>query len=588
MTTPASSSAAARSLTRRDFLGHSARAGAAGVAWSAIPGLQARPASAAQPRPGRARAREWAADLVVCGAGLGGIAAALAACRNGARVVLTEATDWIGGQMTSQGVPPDEHRWIEEHGCTRSYRALRDGIRDYYRRHYPLTDEARQNRLLNPGAGGVSRLCHEPKVALAVLHSLLAPYESTGQLTLCLETVPVAAEVEGDRVRAVVVEDRRNGGRRVLQAPWFLDATELGDLLPLARVEHVTGAEGRDATGEPHAPERRDPANQQSFTMCFAMDFRPGEDHTLDRPAEYSFWRDFVPTLRPAWTGRLFSLTGTHPRTLEVRTLGFNPEQETTGTAMNLWLYRRIAAARNFRPGTYASDVSLVNWPQNDYFLGNLVGVTPREADRHIARAKQLSLSWLYWLQTEAPRPDGGTGWRGLRLRPDVLGTADGLAKAPYVRESRRIEALFTIREQECGTAARARLQGRPAAEATSEIYFDSVGIGHYAIDLHPTSAGDNYIDFESLPFHLPLGALLPVRMENLLPANKNLGTTHVTNGGYRLHPVEWNIGESAALLAVFAQRKGEPARAVRERPALLAEFQQWIRDQGVETHWPK
>ena len=42
----------------------------------------------------------------------------------------------------------------------------------------------------------------------------------------------------------------------------------------------------------------------------------------------------------------------------------------------------------------------------------------------------------LYWMQTEAPRPDGGTGFPGLRLRPDVMGTADGLAQAPYHRES--------------------------------------------------------------------------------------------------------------------------------------------------------
>jgi hypothetical protein len=49
----------------------------------------------------------------------------------------------------------------------------------------------------------------------------------------------------------------------------------------------------------------------------------------------------------------------------------------------------------------------------------------------------------LYWLQTEAPRPDGGTGWKGMRLRPDVVGTEDGLAKYPYIRASRRIRALI-------------------------------------------------------------------------------------------------------------------------------------------------
>ena len=67
-------------------------------------------------------------DIVVCGGSLGGVAAALAAARLGRRVLLTEETAWIGGQATTQGVPPDEHPWIESFGCTATYRAFRDGI----------------------------------------------------------------------------------------------------------------------------------------------------------------------------------------------------------------------------------------------------------------------------------------------------------------------------------------------------------------------------------------------------------------------------------------------------------------------------
>ena len=95
-------------------------------------------------------------------------------------------------------------------------------------------------------------------------------------------------------------------------------------------------------------------------------------------------------------------------------------------------------------------------------------------------------------------------------------------------------------------------------------------------------------IDFESLPFQIPLGALIPVRMENLLPANKNIGTTHITNGCYRLHPVEWNIGESAGLLVAFALNKKLIPRKVREKRELLEEFQNFITEQGIETHWPE
>jgi NADPH-dependent 2,4-dienoyl-CoA reductase/sulfur reductase-like enzyme len=131
-----------------------------------------------------AAGRELRCDVAVIGAGTGGVAAALAALRNGIRVVLTEETDWVGGQLTSQMVPPDEHPWVEQFGGTRLYREYRSRIRSYYRDHYPLTEAARGRWNLNPGDGSVSRITHEPHVSTAVLESMLARYISGGQLTV--------------------------------------------------------------------------------------------------------------------------------------------------------------------------------------------------------------------------------------------------------------------------------------------------------------------------------------------------------------------------------------------------------------------
>ena len=525
--------------------------------------------------------RERQADLVIAGAGLGGCAAALAALRNGLTVILTEPTDWIGGQLTSQGVPPDEHRWIETHGATALYRQLRRKIRDTYRTDYPLTDDARAREHLDPGDGAVSRLCAEPRVALAVLQRMLAPWISSGRLAILTEHVVTDADVTGARVRALKATNMRTGGQIVLTAPWFADATELGDLLPLTGTEYVTGAESQRDTGELHAHPEGDPDNQQAFTVCFAMDYVPGTDNRIEKPADYDFWRSYVPDLTPPWPGRLLDLTYTHPPTLEPRRLGFHPEGIRTGDTLNLWVYRRIINRSNFLPGTYEGDVTVVNWPQNDYMLGNLTD----DFTGHVERGKQLSLSLFHWLQTEVPRPDGGSGWPGLRLRPDIMGTEDGMAKHPYVRESRRIKAEFTVLEEHVGAENRTLVTGRPQEFAAD--FYDSVGIGYYHIDLHPSSRGANYIDFPSLPFQIPLGALLPVRMDNLLAANKNIGTTHITNGCYRLHPVEWTIGESVGMLAAWAEMKKTVPRAVREDRDMLDAFQAFIRAQGVETHWP-
>jgi hypothetical protein len=533
------------------------------------------------------RAREKRVDVVIVGGGVGGCAAALAAARSGRSVLLTEETDWIGGQLTQQGVPPDEHPWIESFGCTRSYRRFRDGVRAYYRRHYPLTAEAREVAHLNPGNGIVSRLCHEPRVALAVLTEMLAPFVSSGRVQILLRHKAVSATTKGDRVESVTVHDLRTERSLVLTGSYFLDATELGDLLPLTDTEFVTGFESQKDTQEPHAPAQAQPDNHQAFTYCFAVDYLPGQDHSIEKPAEYDSWRKYTPKLKPTWPGPLLSWKMSNPITLKERVVSFDPAGPGE-RGLNLWLYRRILDRRNFRLGSHASDVCLVNWPQNDYWLGNLVGVKPEEAARHILRAKQLSLSLLYWMQTEAPRPDGGAGWKGLRLRPDIVDTDDGLAKYPYIREARRIRAEFTVLEQHVGTDARRERTKKKSDDLTAERFADTVGVGSYRIDLHPTSGGANYLDISSLPFQIPLGALLPRRVENLLPACKNLGVTHITNGCYRLHPVEWNIGEAAGALAAFCLARKELPRQVRKDGKLLAEFQKRLRDDGVELHWPR
>lgn len=559
-------------LGRRDFLRRAALTVplVAGACASAGAG-------AANGEPVPRRSDEMSADLVIIGGGLGGCAAALAGARHGLRVIMTEETDWIGGQLTQQAVPPDENQWIETIGGTRSYLALRTAIRDHYRRHYPLTDRARAVAWLNPGNGWVSRLCCEPRAALIVLQGLLAPYVASGQLRILLLHAAVEADVQGDRVRAVRVRSREDGRDVVLHAPYFADATELGDLLPLTGTEYVTGAESRRQTGEPHAKDEPEPDNVQGFTMCFAMDHVAGEHHVIDRPREYEAWRGV--TLAGA-SGAPYHLVSFEDA--DSQRIGFDPVGRR-----GLWTYRRIIDRNLFAPGAYAGDITLVNWAQNDYSFGSLLDVDATTAARHIDRARQLSLSLLYWLQTEAPRRDGGAGWPGLRLRPDIVGTVDGLAKHPYIRESRRIQAEFTVLEQHVTLEARVGATGRSADEVRAARFADSVGIGHYSMDLHLTTRGDRGRYGETLPFQIPLGALIPRRVENLLPACKNLGVTHLTNGCYRLHPIEWNIGESVGHLVAHCLATRRLPRAVRGSAPRLQDFQAQLQAGGVPLAWP-
>ena len=208
---------------------------------------------------------EIATDIFIAGGGLGGCAAALAATRRGFRVVMTEPTDWIGGQATQQGVSAlDDHIWIELFGRMRSYAQFRNRIRGYYREHYTLTPLAQVRKYLDPGDGMVSRLCFEPKVALAVLQEMLAPSVGEGRLVLLLNTIPKSADVDADRVRAVQVVNEKEGWQKVIRAHYFIDSTEIGDLLPLTGTEWVIGSESKAETHEPHASEKARPHRSTS------------------------------------------------------------------------------------------------------------------------------------------------------------------------------------------------------------------------------------------------------------------------------------------------------------------------------------
>ncbi|PKO19618.1 FAD-dependent oxidoreductase [candidate division BRC1 bacterium HGW-BRC1-1] len=515
-------------------------------------------------------------EVLIVGGGTGGCAAAMAAASMGKRVLMTEETDWVGGQLTSQAVPPDEHPWIEKFGCTARYRRFRDLVRRYYSDHYSLTAAARAEQYLNPGAGAVSALCHEPRVALAVIEAMLAPHISAGRLDVRLQWRPLSATSEGDRVTSITFRDLATGETHELTAPMIIDATELGDLLAMADVEYVSGAESRDDTGEANAVEGpAQPDNVQGITWCFAMSNDEGSNRVIDRPKNYEKWRDYVPQLTPEWGGPLVSWKRMSPvlNSVTVNMLAAKGE-------FSMWLYRQIVCAANHEPGTMPFDATIVNWPQNDYWENNIIDRPEDEVAVYLEESRELSMALFYWMQTEAPRHDGGTGYPGLFLRGDLLGTKDGMAKAVYVREARRIKAMFTVTENHVGKDA---LGGKPATQ-----FEDSVGVGAYRIDLHPSTAGNNYIDLSAHPFQIPLGALVPVRVKNLLPACKNIGSTHLTNGCYRLHPVEWNIGEAAGLLAAFALDRGVEPQAVREQPALLADFQALVDAQGIERNWPE
>jgi hypothetical protein len=474
-------------------------------------------------------------DLVIAGGGLGGVAAALAGARGGLRVCLTETTRWLGGQMTSQGVSAlDENRWIETTGAARSYQDLRQRIRAGY------------DGAANPGRCWVSALCFEPKAGVDALEGMLESYRKSGALRVMLRTAPVGATRAGKKLQSILVYGLESHQFAELHGAVFIDATELGDLLPLAGAGFHAGAESRADTGEADAPDEAAPELLQSFTYPFVLAENPSHGIKPDRPASYQQEREHFTFVVDYGEGRF---------------LRYGMFDKLPNTPGSFWSYRRLIAADQFPAGKYPTDFAMINWNGNDVCDAGYLSADPLTAARAMQHGKQVALNFAWWIEHEAPHDKGdGAGFPGLALLASEMGSSDGLSQFPYIRESRRMNSLRTVREQDVA------VPWQPGARAAN--FDDTAGIGFYPIDIHGCTKGKRLPT--SKPYQIPLGALMSRDVSNLLAGAKDLGTTHITNGAYRLHPTEWAIGEAGGWLAAWAIRhRREPVEIDRDHEAL-------------------
>jgi hypothetical protein len=509
-------------------------------------------------------------DILIVGGGTAGVAAALAATEAGGMTVcLTEETDWLGGQMTAQGVPiTDDGRnfQVETSGSNRSYQKFRQSIRNYYKQNFKLSPGSEKARFFNPGNCWywVSQLTFQPKVAVSLIEERLEKAKAAGALNLYLRHVPVSVDRLGDAVDQVTMVDLETGRWLNFRAKYFIDATELGDLVALSGAPYKSGSESRDETGEPSAPAVENFDQVQDYTYPFMVEFVPSTDNTIAKPALYDrFNRD----------GK-FSL-------LDYKMFGhgkkINREGVVISELMPFWTYRRILDKSAFDDPRIPNDLAVINWYSNDFQEHNIIDKEPKVVSENLSLAKALSLSFLYWLQTEAPRDDGGKGYPELRLVKDALGTEDGLSKYPYIRESRRGAAVTIIKEQDI----------KPASNvvARARIFTDSTGIGFFPVDIHGKGVVPGTL-YPTKPFQIPLSALILKSASNLILSCKNIGATHITSAAYRLHPIEWGIGEASARLAHFAiERQIKPIDVLENSQALL-DFQYRLIRSGVPLYW--
>lgn len=526
-----------------------------------------------------------ACSILVVGGSTAAYSATVGALRSGVDVCLVQPHAIVGGQFTVQALPAsDDGDLLQQKATIERLDGERFAISITQRRFRDRQRELQKVNgkvLVNPGGGWVSPLATTPVVAATALNEAIAPYIAEGKLRLIPFAEPIGVirhESLGHRrrVTGVVFQDRQNRRTFTVNGKVVIEATDLGDLLELGEIESRYGQESRSQTGEQALPDRVLPACQQSFTFgAVVQRTPPGQGVPIGAPPGY----DVQPWLK----------THEFEGSYWAKSRGqWEPQPRDFFHDFGIFRYRRLlrsADDKTVRPG----DVSVLNWGQhqhgetgplccgNDYRVGELVGVSREERQLHWQQARDRARAYVHYLQTKG-------GMKDLKPRGDLTWTKDGIALEPYIREARRGVALTTIRHED---VAKPFFPG----QARARTFEDTVGIGQYHyLDLHgndePGHAslpGENVI---AEPFTLPLGSLIPINTDGLILSSKSIGTTHITNAVYRMHPAEWAIGEAGGHLAALAVKENVDVRAIATNTPLVRKLQGILTRQGIPIFW--
>lgn len=627
-------------------------------------------------------------DILIVGAGLAGAGAAYESLLMGKTVCLTEITDWVGGQISSQGTSAlDERtRQRQELLFPRGYLELRKNIEQFYGE-------------LNPGDCWVSESCFLPKDADKILEKQLqsAAKRGRGKLkwfpntvikdltietlanrgtgkqiteaiaiqhqpqpnTPPLNTEPLSQTIEDSYryedstrfkktiIKFVPTKNRQKQGK----ADWYvIEATETGEIIALADIPYRLGIDPLSEYDPSSSSVTGDLYCTQGFTYTFAMkqtdepqpqtepsfyrQYEPYYSYELPRLADF----DLVYTYRRIWkekdseTAKFGGITFTKPTTGDI--------------SMQNWTW-----GNDYRPGT--SKDNLIYTREQLQRLGQLQpgGWLGGLRTESLFKGEQNAIGYYYWLVKGTTDSQLGEGVKKpspnqifLTGLDSPMGTVHGLSKYPYMREARRIIGRksyaypdgFSINEIDIsrvnyddeyyrqnldpdtyrrliallsGLEGISVLNGEISPDEVklrtrSTIYPDSVGIGHYAIDFHPCMTeyphekpgntereGERRGQGQAYPFQIPLSALIPQEIDNLLVAGKAIATSHIAAAAYRVHSFEWSSGAAAGATAVIALNEGvlpyEFVEGFAFKNPYLKELKRTLNDNGNPTEFP-
>lgn len=426
---------------------------------------------------------------------------------------------------------------------------------------------------------------------------------------------------------------------------WMVvEATETGELLALADLPYRVGVDARSHLNPSSSSETDYPYCTQAFTYTFAMEAtEEAQEHEM--PSFYPQMEPFYSFDQPRYAEapnlvftyrRIFSVEeGTNERTVKPGDISMQNwgggNDYGPGTAQDNFIYTRdqLRAEGQLDPGGWKGGLR----------ISSLRG------------GEQLARGYFHWWvagTTDSKLPDANKqpqpNLRYLTGLDSPMGTVHGLSKYPYIREGRRLIGRpsygypegFTIRETDVSkqnfrddyyteTLSSGEYRDLITAKAglktldvivdqvpidevelrmRSRIYPDSVGIGHYPIDFHPCMAesppekpgnmerpGERQGAGQTYPYQIPLRAMIPPRVDNLLVTGKSIATSHISAATYRVHGFEWSAGAAAGITADYVLEKDlVPYQLVENMPrynSRLAELQKRLDDKQNPTAFP-
>lgn len=429
-------------------------------------------------------------DILIIGGGAGGTSAGVQAARMGSKVQIIEATPWLGGMLTSAGVSAIDGNHEMPSGI---WGEFRQKLRDHYGGAKALA------------TGWVSHTLFEPSIGNRILQEMA----DIPNLNISFNAFYAEVKKDGD---GWTVSYKQKGKSYTTKAKILIDATEIGELLPLVGANFRLGMDSKSDTGEKEAPDAANKIVQDLTYVLILEDVgtKRGRKGLVKKPKNYD------------------------PKHYECACKREDGE-----------MFGGVSSCEQMLSyGKLPNNKYMMNWPNcgNDFYL-NWPELSKEERKEKLKEAKAFTQGFVYYIQNEL-------GFKNLRVAEEFP-TKDNFPMIPYDREARRVKgkAFLTVNHL-----------GKPY---DYDLYKTGIAVGDYPIDHHrdKNPKGTPKIDFINIrvpSFNIPLGSLIPESTENFIVAEKNISVSNIVNGATRLQPVVLGIGQAAGALAATSIKEGK------------------------------